>query len=223
MAKILLVEDNLDLSQMVKRWLDHDRHMVDVAYTGKEAMAFLSATEHDLMILDWELPAPSGIEICKHFRSKGGLAPVLFITGRQSIDDKEVGFSVGADDYLTKPFHIKELLMRVQALLRRRPTEAQGPLTCSGLLLDRAGHSASRDGKSLQLSKKEFELLKFFMRHPNQVFSTDELIARLWASDTEATSGTIRAAIKQLRKKIGDEEGVLIENVFKVGYRLTAQ
>src|SRR5215813_6435551 len=119
MAKILLIEDDIEFSGIIKAWLSNEHHAVEVVHDGTEGRHRIQVFEYDLLILDWQLPGMAGIDICKEFRSQGGMTPVLMLTGKSAISDKETGLDAGADDYLTKPFHMKELSARVRALLRR--------------------------------------------------------------------------------------------------------
>lgn len=225
MAKILLVEDDMGLSRMVRDWLTFEHHLVETADNGRDGLDKLQFYQYDLVILDWELPEISGIELCKEFRSRGGSTPVLMLTGKGTIGDKESGFEAGADDYLTKPFHMKELSMRLRALLRRSSSSLQSDtLKFRDLTLEPSSHRLTRDGKDLQLLPKEFALLEFLMRHPNQVFSAEALLSRVWASETDTTVDAVSTCIKRLRKKV-DVEGKssVIKTVHGVGYKLEAE
>lgn len=224
MAKILLVEDDLGLARMVRDWLTFEHHMVETADNGRDGLDKLKCYEYDIVVLDWELPEMTGIEICKEFRSKGGKTPVLMLTGKGALNDKESGFEAGADDYLTKPFHMKELSLRLKALLRRASTFTADTLQFRDLVLEPANHRVTREGKELALLPKEFSLLEFFMRHPNQVFSAEALLNRVWASETETTVDAVSTCIKRLRKKVDIEGGVsMIKTVHGVGYKLDSE
>ncbi len=223
MAKILLVEDESDISDMVSAWLSREHHVVEVAGSGEEALDIIRVYPFDVLILDWVLPGISGVDVCRQYRSKGGRSPILMLTAKKDVDEKETGLDAGADDYLTKPFELKELSARIRALLRR-PTPFSGNVLKVGpIMLDTTSHEVTRDGELVELLPKEFALLSFFMRHPNQVFSADALLDRVWSSDSEASPETIRTYIKRLRKKI-DEKGKpsLVGTVHGVGYKLVA-
>jgi DNA-binding response OmpR family regulator len=169
------------------------------------------------------LPELSGIELCRQYRSRGGTAPVLMLTGKGTISDKESGFDAGADDYLTKPFHMKELSMRLRALLRRATAFTGDVLRVKDIELEPSNHRATRNGADLNLLPKEFALLEFLMRHPNQVFSAEALLSRVWASETDTTVDAVSTCIKRLRKKIDSEDQPsLIRTVHGVGYKLQA-
>lgn len=220
MAKILLVEDDTRLSEMVQDWLTHERHMVDIIAEGREGLDRLRAIRYDLVILDWELPGLTGIEICQEYRRTGGGTPILFLTGRTGIADKESGFNTGADDYLTKPFHSRELVSRVRALLRR-PSEYLGNTIKVGCLeLESQAYKVMKSGKQVQLAPREFALLEFLMRSPGVVFSAEALLERLWHTDSEASADTVRVCVKRLRSKLG--EPCPLQTVFRQGYKVEA-
>lgn len=221
MAKILLVEDDPEVCEVVSDWLIDEHYTIDVVNSGTEAIERLRFDKYDVLIFDWQLPDTTGIEICKRFRSKGGNTPVLMLTGKSEITDKETGLDAGADDYLTKPFHPRELSARVRALLRRSGELKQNVLTCGDIELDPQGFKVTKDGKEVPLLPKEFALLEFFLRHPNQVFSPEALLDRVWSAESEASPDTIRVHITKLRGKI-DTEGQpsIIKTLHRQGYKL---
>jgi Response regulators consisting of a CheY-like receiver domain and a winged-helix DNA-binding domain len=223
MAKILIVEDDLAVCGVIESWLTFERHVVECAQTGEHALQLLAEFPYDAIILDWGLPDTSGIEVLREFRSKGGRTPVLLLTGKGSVREKEEGLDGGADDYLTKPFDVKELSARVRALLRRPSTYTTDVLTVGDLSLDQKTCEVTKGGEKLKLYPKDYALLEFFMRNPNVVFSSDALIDRVWKSDQGVASDTVRSTIKRLRKAI-DTEGQPspIENVHGVGYLFRA-
>jgi DNA-binding response OmpR family regulator len=167
------------------------------------------------------MPDLSGVELCRLFRSRGGLTPVLFLTGKTEIVDKETGFDVGGDDYLTKPFDMRELLARMKALLRR-PKLIQGELlTARNIQLDTIKREVSVAGEKIALTPKEFNLLEVFMRHPNQVMTQDRLLDMVWANDTDKSIDVVRQTIARLRQAISDSKNNrLIRTVHGIGYRL---
>jgi DNA-binding response OmpR family regulator len=221
MAKILLVEDDPGLCRMIRDWLTMERHSLEIVSDGKEALENLKFYEYELVILDWELPGMHGPQILKEFRAVGKTTPVLMLTGKGTIDDKEVGFGAGADDYLTKPFNMKELSIRLRALLRRPGGMTASIIEIANLQLDQANFKLLKNGEEVKLLPKEFALMEFLMRHPNQVFSQDALLNRVWESDSDSTGSALTTCIKRLRKKL-DEEGKpsIITTVHGVGYRL---
>lgn len=222
MAKILVVEDDVDLAGMIVDWLTFEHYTVELVYNGTEGLDRLHASEYDAVILDWELPGLTGIELCRGFRAAGGTAPVIMLTGKDTITDKETGLDSGADDYLTKPFNMKELAARLRAVLRRPAGLLDNMLRVRDLELEPTKYLVKKAGQEIQLLPKEFSLLEFFMRHPNQVFSAEALIQRVWVSDSEATGDAIRTCLKRLRKKLGDddEKNPIIQTIHGVGYRL---
>ncbi len=220
MAKVLLVEDDRNLLNTISTWLKMESYLVETAENGSDAVDLLRAYSYDVIILDIELPRLSGLEVCKQFRAMGGSSAVLMLTNKSTIVDKETGFGVGADDYLTKPFHLKELSARLKALLRRSQTLLPDVLKAGTLELDPRSRKLSREGTEIHLPKMEFALLEFFMRYPGQVFSGEALLERVWTSESERSSDTIRSCIKKLRNKIDvDGEPSLIKNVHGVGYK----
>jgi len=220
MAKILLLEDEPDFSVLVTALLASEHHTVESLAKGEEAVELLKTSEFDCLILDWNLPGISGLDVCKTFRERGGKTPILMLTARAHVDEKSAGLDAGADDYLTKPFELKELSARVRALLRR-PTQFSGRnLKVGQLEMDVNNYRVTRGEEVIQLLPKEFALLEFFMRHTNQVFSPETLIDRVWLAGEEASPETIRTYIKRLRKKL-DLEGrpSLLSTVHGVGYK----
>lgn len=221
MLKIFICEDNEELAADLQSMLSKDGHQVEHADCGADARELLQSREYDLLILDWELPDASGIDICKEFRARGGSTPILMLTGKGKTSDKEVGLDSGADDYLTKPFSAQELKARLRALTRRAERPYTGNvLTCEDISLDPSRFYATRGDTTLSLVPKEFALLEFFMRNPNQVFNPESLISHVWTADEDVSPDTLRTYIMNLRKKI-DKSGQesLIETVHGLGYR----
>lgn len=220
MPKILVIEDDVGLNRMIRDWLAFERNEADYAENGREGLDKLLCYEYDCVILDWELPDMTGIEVLQEFRAQGRLTPVLILTGKSSIGEKEQGFDAGADDYLTKPFHMKELSARLRALMRRTSINVSTIVEGKGIRLDSVSFRVSRGDEDIQLRKNEFMLLEFLMRHSDQVFSAETLLNRVWSADSEATIDAITTCIKRLRKKI-DREGQpsVIKTVHGVGYK----
>ncbi len=220
MTKILLVEDEKELADVVMDCLKAQNYMVDHVANGTEALDRLKFFDYDLIVLDWQLPGLSGIQVCSNFRSRGGTTPVLMLTGKRTVDDKEEGLDAGADDYLTKPFQPRELNARLRALLRRPAGVVSKTLKARDLELDPTTHKVTKGGIEVALLPKEFALLEFLMRHPNQVFSGDALIDRVWSTESDATATAVRINVNRLRKKIDTEsEPSLIGTVHGIGYR----
>ncbi len=219
MSKLLLVEDDEPTARSVKSWLESDAHMVDLAHTGKSAQDHLYAVSYDLLILDWDLPDTTGLELLQNVRGKGSTVPVLVLTGHQDIEHKVLGFENGADDYLTKPFNHKELTARVKALLKRPATTVDAILQTGGLEIDLANYRVARDGRPIRLSPIEFNLLTTLARHPKSVLSADLLIERAWPTDSDITADAVRKYVQRLRDKIDvPTKPSAIKTVHGVGY-----
>ena len=223
MAKILLVEDERDLAQLIARWLRNDHHLVETLENGNDAYNTIQVNKYDVIILDIMLPGMSGLEVCRQYRKSRGTTPILMLTAKNTIEDKEFGLDHGADDYMTKPFALKELAARVRALLRRGNSLPSNKLTIRDIDIDPVDYSVTKNGKAIRLLPQEFRLLEFLARHPNQVFSAEELLARVWESDTPAMIDTVRGHIKRIRQKLDSpSENSIITNVYGVGYKLEA-
>lgn len=223
MAKILLVEDERDLAQLIKRWLLNDHHLVETLDNGNDAFNTIQVNKYDVIILDIMLPGMSGLDICSQYRKAKGTTPILMLTAKNTTEDKEYGLDVGADDYVTKPFALKELAARVRALLRRGSSLPSNKLTIKDIEIDPVDYSVTKNGKAIRLLPQEFRLLEFLARHPNQVFSAEELLSRVWESDTPAMLDTVRGHIKRIRQKLDSpSEPSIITNVYGVGYKLEA-
>lgn len=223
MAKILLVEDETDISELVSEWLAREHHVVEVATSGEEALDIIRVYPFDVLILDWVLPGISGVDVCRHYRSKGGRSPILMLTAKKDVDEKETGLDAGADDYLTKPFDMRELLMRINALLRRPSAYAGDIIEGRGIILDTSTRIAHKGGEKVELTAKEFELLEFLMKRPDQYFSVDDLLDQIWTSESESSELAARQLIRRLRKKIeSDGEEPVIVTSKGLGYKFKA-
>ena len=223
MAKILLADDDLDLCATVKAELAAERHIVEVAHDGAQAVAMLKTEVYDVILLDWDMPHTSGIEVLREFRQAGGDTPVIMLTGKAHIAEKEQGFETGADDYLTKPFDARELSVRIRAQLRRRAPGVSNELKHGDVVMDPAKYRLIKAGREVHLAPRDFALLEFFMRNPGHVFPVQTILSRVWSYDSEASPEGLRAAIRRIRKTIDDSDDPqqsIIENVSRVGYRL---
>lgn len=222
MAKIVVVEDDKDLVNLIKGILSVERHTIDSVHDGHEALAIIQMHPYDLVILDWMLPGRTGTEICKDYRARGGAAPILMLTAKSTIDDRAEGLDSGADDYLTKPFHPKEFTARVRALLRRPQAVMAKTMKAADIELDPSQIKVFKASKEIHLLPKEFALLELFLRYPTQVFSAEALLDRVWNTDSSASLDTVRTYIKTLRKKIDtNPKDSLIRTVHGVGYSLS--
>ncbi len=224
MAKILVIEDNLELQDNIREWLLLDQHIVDCCSDGGEAIAYLDSYDYDAIVLDWTLPKMSGIEICKQFRGRGGVTPILMLTGRRTIDDKESGLDAGADDYLTKPFEMRELSARIRALLRRGSGPPSQQLKARDIVLDKQAKRVTKAGKELKLMPKDFAILEVLMTYPDRVFSAEALVERIWSSDSEVTSEVVRKHVNRIRAQVDSADSPsLIRTVHGAGYALARE
>lgn len=220
MAKILLVEDDLHLSDMVASWLRSDNFLVDTVFDGNDAIQILNQSKYDVIVLDFVLPGRDGPEICRHLRTRGDTTPILMLTSKSQIQDKTIGFRAGTDDYLTKPFDTAELSLRIRALLRRNVVAPDNVLSAAGITLDPVRHKVIRGEEEILLSKKEFSVLEFLMRHQGEVFSADMILSRVWSVEADVSVDTVRTCIKRIRQKLSCEGDSLIRNLHGVGYQL---
>lgn len=222
MAKFLLVDDDHDLSCTVVMSLQAEKHTVDAVYSGEDGLELMSLNQYDALILDLDMPGMGGMEVLTRHRSEGGNTPVLILTGKDRIDDKERGLDSGADDYLTKPFSLRELSARLRALVRRPQQVVSEQFCYRDIVLDTKAGRLTKAGEVVKLQPRDFSLFEFFIRHPKQVFSIDALLSRVWNYDAQATPDGLRSAISRLRRVLDDEgcSESIIENVPKIGYRL---
>lgn len=220
MARILVVEDDPQVSQVVEEALCAYNHIVDIVEEGAEGLERLTYYHYDLAIIDWMLPGLTGIEICQKYRSNGGQIPVLFLTGQSDVPDKVKAFDSGADDYLTKPFAFSELMARVRALLRRPPQLTEKVLESGGLVMELSTCSVLKNGQKVNLAPSEFALLELFMKNPGRLFSSDDLLNRVFKTESEATDEAVRQRVLRLRKKIAiDDKPSVIKTVKGLGYK----
>ena len=222
MAKILIVEDDVETSALMSDWLTTmESHTVETLNDGEKAMLALRMGQFDVIVLDWQLPGVSGQEVCRDFRKRGGNTPILMLTARDSINDKELGFKNGVDDYLTKPFHLKELSMRVMALLKR-PQIYASVLKAGDITLELDSRRVSKGEREIVLTPKEFAVLEFLLRHKRKVFTAHKLLEHVWESDAPSGTEALRQCIKRLREKIDDNgQSSIIENVARKGYTIS--
>lgn len=223
MAKILIADDDQTVIDVVVQILGNAGFTLETAPDGSTARQLVLQFGYDAILLDWQMPGVTGIEILKEYRAKGGKAPVLMLTGLTEIERKETGFDSGADDYLTKPFHPKELLLRVKALLRRPGNEFQEVLQHDGVELDPNTKQVRVDGNIIMLAGIEFALIEFLMRHPNVVFSPEALLERVWKSDVEVAPAAVKVCVNRIRSKLNLTKDRLIKNIHGQGYILESR
>lgn len=220
-VRILVVEDNHRLSSSLKMNLTHEGYSVDTAYDGQEGQDLAELTSYDLIILDILLPVKDGLEVCRQLRLRRIHTPILLLTARDSVDDRVQGLDCGADDYLVKPFALRELLARLRALLRRQQPYTNGQLEMGSLVIDSVTHSVEREGHPIDLTPKEYALLEFLMYHPNQVVTREMIEQHIWNYDFECSSNVIDVYVRRLRRKIDDPFSTkMLTTVRGIGYRL---
>ncbi|MBY0548024.1 MAG: response regulator transcription factor [Candidatus Obscuribacterales bacterium] len=222
MAKILIVEDDPLIANSLSEWLEMEGHKPQVAYDGLDGLQLLQTSGFDLAIVDWQLPGIPGTELCRRYRQSGGRIPIMMLTQRANVIDKETGLDAGADDYVAKPFSIRELGARVRALLRRSTGLFEGKATKGELSLDYSGCTVTVRGRKVKLLPREFELLEFLLRHPNTYFNGEKLIDHVWQSDTAVSNEALRTCVSRLRSKL-DEPGApsVIETSKGWGYKIS--
>ena len=221
--RVLVVEDETDLAAALQRGLRREGYAVDVAADAAGALDRISYTPYDLVLLDLNLPDGDGVDVCRWIRDEADVQPrVLMLTARDTLEDRVTGLDGGADDYLVKPFDLPELLARVRALVRR--DRSVSPVIDVGMLcLDAARHEASFDGNPLELTAKEFALLRYFMLHPGEVMTAERLLDHVWDEHADPFTNTVRVTVSNLRRKLREAGGAdVIETVVGSGYRLLA-
>jgi two-component system, OmpR family, response regulator len=222
--KILIVEDEHRIANALKVGLNDEKYVVDVVYTGIEGYDLASTNDYDLIILDIMLPGLSGTEICKKLRLNNIDTPIIMLTALGQVQDKVNGLEIGADDYLTKPFSFVELLARIKAISKRPRKLSSELLTIDGLTLNINSFIVARDGVEIKLTSKEFMVLKYFMQHPNQIITKDQIINRVWDYDADILPNTIEVYIKNIRNKIDvpfKNKRQLLSTVRGFGYKIS--
>ena len=221
--RVLIVEDERKISAYVKRGLEEQGYAVDAVYTGLDGLDWAKAVAYDLILLDIMLPEMDGIAVCKELRRLGNRTPILMLTARDAIDDRVAGLDAGADDYLVKPFAIKELLARVRAMTRRSSNASKSPvLQVADLSLDTLTHYVQRGQKMIKLTAKEYSVLECLMREPERVLTRTMISEHVWNYDVFNQSNIVDVYIRNLRRKIDDGwELKLIHTVRGSGYRIS--
>jgi len=219
--KILVVEDEKKVSSFIKRGLEEEKYEVDTAYDGDEGLKLAIAGQYDALILDWMLPKQDGLSVLRELRANKRTTPVLMLTAKDTVEDIVAGLDSGSDDYLTKPFAFAELLARVRALLRRSEMDRGAELRFADLRIDPVTHKVWRGEKEIDLTAKEYALLEYFMRNPNQVLTRTMIADHVWDYTFDSFTNIIDVYVNYLRKKIDrDADKKLIHTVRGVGYIL---
>ncbi|WP_203996611.1 response regulator transcription factor [Virgisporangium aurantiacum] len=219
--RLLVVEDDEAMSSMLCRGLRRAGYAVDAVATGTDAVWSVTETDYDAVVLDAMIPPPDGFEVCRRARAADRWVPILMLTARDAVDDKVRGLDAGADDYLTKPFALDELLARVRALIRRGPQQRPTVLRVDDLVLDPAGHTVHRADTAIDLSPREFSLLHELMRHAGETLSRTHLIEHVWDFAYDGGSNMVDVYIRHLRDKVDRPFGrSTIQTVRGAGYRL---
>jgi DNA-binding response OmpR family regulator len=220
MATLLLVEDDPIQGELASQTLVNKGHRVDWVSSGEDAKEYLLTKEYEAVILDWQLPMMSGIEILRFIRQQSMPVAVLMLTSRSEIQHKEQSFEIGADDYLTKPYDARELSSRVLALLRRPREYSSRDLQLGNLRLNPEEHKVEYAGRRLELMPKEFALLELFMKHPSRVYSVNAILENVWNMDDDVTEMAVRVTVARLRKKLTEVGAPSVRTVHGSGYKL---
>lgn len=223
--RILVVEDERKISSYLKRGLEEQGYAVDTAFTGREALDWAEAAPYDIIILDIMLPEVDGLTVCRELRKRDTHTPILMLTARDSVDDRVNGLDAGADDYLVKPFALKELLARLRAMSRRNAEQPKtSTLQLADLSLDTLTRRVKRGDKLIELTAKEYAVLECLLREPERVLSRTQIAEHVWNYDVFNQSNVVDVYIKNLRRKIDDDfEQKLIHTIRGAGYRLSAE
>ena len=225
MSRILIVEDEEAMRLGLVDNLKFDGHEVDIAEDGESGLDRISSNEYDLVLLDVMLPKMSGFDVCKTVRKEGNNTPIILLTARGEEIDKVLGLELGADDYITKPFSLRELLARIKAVLRRGNADIEGKgLTAGQLVLDRSAKKVQLAKEEINLGPLEFKLLEFFMLHPDRVYSREQLLDRVWGGNVYIEDRTVDVHIRRLRKSISRlNHDSMIQTVRGAGYRFSVE
>lgn len=219
--KVLLVEDEHKIANSIKQGLELENFVVDLAHTGTLGLDLALSEKYDVIILDRLLPEIEGVEIIRTIRSKNIHTPIILLTAKGQIEDKVEGLNAGADDYIVKPFSFSELLARIKAVARRPEKSLGSRLSLSDLMMDTEKYTVTRAGKQISLSSKEFMLLEFLLRHPNQTIKKEQIIRQVWDYDADVLPNSVEVYIKHLRDKIDrNYSKKLIQTVRGFGYKL---
>ncbi len=219
--RVLVVEDEQKINRTICQALREESYAVDAAYDGEEGEQLADINDYDLIILDIMLPKKDGLEVCTEIRHNGNPTPILLLTAKDSYEDRVQGLDSGADDYLVKPFHMGELMARVRALLRRESVVKSTRLQVADLALDTSSHRVTRGDTPIELTSKEYAMLEYFMRHPDQVLTRTMINEHVWDDEFDSFSNIIEVYIRRLRRKIDDDSAVkLLHTIRGSGYLL---
>lgn len=224
--RILVIEDEHKIANSIKQGLEQESFAVDVAYNGETGYDLATVEPYDLIILDLMLPGMSGNDVCTNLREDNIHTPIIMLTAKSELEDKIEGLSIGADDYLTKPFAFTELLARIRALLRRPKNLLPNVLSCNDLEIDSQNFEVKRSQKIIDLSKKEFALLEYLMRNKNMVLTKDKIIEHVWNYDSDVLPNTVEVYVGYLRNKIDKPfkgTSPLIKTVRGFGYKISCE
>lgn len=222
--RVLVVEDEHKIANSIKKGLEQESFAVDVAYDGIDGYDLASSEPYDVILLDLMLPGMSGMEICAALRKNKIHTPVLMLTARGEIEDRVKGLNTGADDYLVKPFAFEELVARIKAIARRPKETTEATLSLSNLTLDTTSFAVKRAGKSIELTRKEFSLLAFLLRHQGQTLSKEQIMESVWSYEADILPNTVEVYMGYLRNKIDrafPKEAHLVHTVRGFGYKLS--
>ena len=219
--RLLLAEDEQALSKALTAILERNNYSVDTAYDGQEALEYLEADNYDGVILDIMMPKVDGITVLKKIRKKGNLIPVLLLTAKSEVDDKVLGLDAGANDYLTKPFHSRELLARIRAMTRAQTAQASSELQVGNVKLDCATYELSTTSGTYRLANKEFQMMEMLMSNPKHLISSERFMEKIWGYDSEAEINVVWVYISYLRKKLAAlHANIQIKAIRNAGYTL---
>lgn len=223
--RILIVEDEERLAKSLKMGLEKEGYAADYVTDGEAAERRISLChkDYDLVILDWMLPKKDGVEVCKVVRAQGIKTPILMLTARFDTTDKVSALDMGADDYLVKPFSLEELIARIRALLRRPPTTLPTILRVQDIELDTSTRRVMVNSKEIKLTVKEFALLEYMMRNPNQVINRNQILDHLWGFDFDSFSNVVDVHMKNLRKKLNNRKNKVLETIRGIGYKMKTE
>ena len=219
--KLLIVDDDIRIAEELKNTMSQQGWLVEIAHNGADGLQLLRNFQYDFILLDWNMPDATGLDVCRSFRAEGGTTPIIFLTARNEIEDKEAGLDAGGDDYLTKPFAVRELLARIRTVQRRPPALARSELNVAGVSFDARAREARKGAKTVILTKTEARLFEFFLRNANQFFTGKDLFKALWPSQSESAETTVRVHMKYLRDKLSHiDADEILDSVQGQGYIL---